>query len=118
MALYLATYALGGYTVVTVRGALDLSNALELRDKFEAIVQAHPHLIVDLAGVPLIDSTGLSVLIRADRQAAKFGGELRLTGPQWAVRKALRTTGLDWYFAIFPSAAVAASDPPDEPDGA
>ena len=57
----------GGVVLLDVRGELDLLTADELRQGLhDALAQAH-RVIVDLRGVTFIDSTGVVVLVRAQR---------------------------------------------------
>jgi anti-sigma B factor antagonist len=57
---------------VSVLGELDLSTADELRDALEREMRSGRSVMLDLAGVLFLDSTGLSVILRA-MQAAQDG---------------------------------------------
>jgi anti-anti-sigma factor len=52
-------------------------------------------VIVDLSAVRLLAASGLSVLIRAQRQLLQTGHTLRTTGESGIVRRAIRITGLE-----------------------
>jgi anti-sigma B factor antagonist len=70
-----------------------------------------PRLIVDLARVSYIDSSGLAVLIEGMRNVEEYGGKFALAGLQEPVRTVFEIARLDQVFQIFPdvNAALAPS---------
>jgi anti-anti-sigma factor len=83
----------GRGTVITVSGELDAVSA----PQFELLLTtADQPVLVDLAGVEFMDSSGLSSLVRA----TKAGVEIELRDPQGSVRRTLEVTGLDSYWPI------------------
>ncbi|MER6434375.1 STAS domain-containing protein [Streptomyces sp900105245] len=66
------------HCVVTVAGELDVVTAAELRHALQQAVATYPRMIVDLAGVPFCDCTGLSALMAANRRAKERGEALRV----------------------------------------
>ena len=57
-------------------------------------------LVVDMSGVDFCDSTGMNVLLAAQRLAREHGGNIELSGPRPAVRKILQVTGLESVFTV------------------
>jgi anti-sigma B factor antagonist len=62
------------------------------------------------------DSSGISVLVRAHKQAAANGTQLRLVVPSAVVLRSLRLVQVDYLLPIYPTlsqalAAVSASTP-------
>ena len=49
--------------VVRLIGDLDVSNVHRLREALEAIAVPDPHIVVDLADLTFMDSSGLGVLL-------------------------------------------------------
>lgn len=99
-------------TVFAPEGALDLHVAPETRASLRALIDEKPkRLIVDLSGVPYVDSSGLAVLIGAMQSLEEEGGVFMLAGAQETVRMILQSARLDQYFRVFPTveAAVAAA---------
>ncbi|MBO0708811.1 MAG: STAS domain-containing protein [Candidatus Dormibacteraeota bacterium] len=97
-----------GHAVVELRGELDISSAASLRERLLDILADHAHsLVLDLSRLVFIDSTGLSVLVAAERRAQELGGTLSLVGPQKIVARVLRVTSLDKHFPIFPTVGEA-----------
>ncbi|MDQ3788751.1 MAG: STAS domain-containing protein [Actinomycetota bacterium] len=83
---------------VRLAGAVDVETAPALRAELaELIGAASPgtELSVDLGGVSVLDSSGLSTLVRAHRMAAAKDARLTLTGLPDHVARMLNITGLD-----------------------
>jgi anti-sigma B factor antagonist len=81
--------------VVSVHGELDLASASTLRhrllDLFGLPVTS---VTLDLSGLSFMDSTGLSVLVGAERLAAERGIALEVEGASTQVAWMLSLTGL------------------------
>lgn len=82
-------------TVVSVSGELDLASSPLLEGELSRVTATEPRLLVlDLRELAFMDSTGLSLLIRAHHDADHAGRRLVLVrgGPQ--VQRLLSLTGL------------------------
>lgn len=67
--------------VVFLEGSLDRRGAAALRDDVHALISnGARQLLVDLSGVAMLDSSGMSVLIAAMKAARNNGGDLRVAG--------------------------------------
>ena len=109
MDLELTEHVLDGHAVVELRGELDLSSAPALRERLLAIAAREPaSLILDLSGLTFMDSTGISVLVAAERRAHELGGTFSLVNPQKIVARVLHITGLDRHFPTFGTVGDAA----------
>jgi anti-sigma B factor antagonist len=90
--------------VVTTPGEIDVSNAALFR---EAMLSAGssgvPVVVVDMRGTEFCDSTGLSVLVRALRQADESGGQVRLVVGGSALQRILAVSGVGGMFPVFAS---------------
>jgi len=85
-----------GRAVVCPIGEIDVSNTRQLRAALErALATGVPAVVVDLGSVTFVDSTALSALVEAWRQAAQREIEFHLTGPAPNVRRVLEITQLD-----------------------
>jgi|SRR5579859_1601551 len=67
----------------------------------DATAEQPAFVVVDLAGVRFMDSTGLSTLVHAMKRARALGGDLRLCGLQQSVRMIFEMTRLDRVFEIY-----------------
>jgi anti-anti-sigma factor len=81
--------------VVDVVGELDLASSPALEQELESsAVTSAPLVIVDLRRLEFMDSTGLSVLVRAHQRAVEHGKRFAVVrGPQ-QVQRLLTLTGV------------------------
>jgi anti-sigma B factor antagonist len=114
--LEFSAHLLDGHAVVELRGELDLSNAPALRERLLDIAATQSaSLILDLSGLTFMDSTGISVLVAAERRAHQLGGSLSLAGPQKVVARVLHITSLDRHFPTFGTVEEAVAGRDAEP---
>jgi anti-sigma B factor antagonist len=86
---------------VAVRGEIDIASSDELRAALLGLMdQGARHVVVDLAELDFIDSTGLGALIRVLKRYRTEGGDLKLANPTRPVAKVLEITSLDQLFVI------------------
>jgi anti-sigma B factor antagonist len=86
---------------VTVEGEVDVATAPALRDElYRLIDRGTKRIVVDLAGMDFIDSTGLGVFVGALKRSREGGDELELRSLKPAARKIFDITGLSSAFHI------------------
>lgn len=96
MDLDVSTREQDGCTVVAATGEVDVFTAPVLDEALSAAVGAGATcLVVDLSGVEFLDSTGLSVLVKALKRVKESGGSLDVVVTAERVAKVFRITGLD-----------------------
>jgi anti-sigma B factor antagonist len=85
----------GRATVIGVSGELDLASSPALQEELDRVAASDSEmLIIDLRGLDFMDSTGLSVLVRAHQRAEEQGRQLAMVkGPQ-QVQRLLSLTGV------------------------
>lgn len=77
-------------TVMSLSGELDIASAPELAGAFASVARSDARaVVVDLSALTFIDSTGISVLATAAREARARGGELIVAAPSGDVRSVL-----------------------------
>lgn len=88
--------AQAGDPVVIVTGEVDLSTSPRLHEVLLDLLAEEPPCTVrvDLAAVPLLDSTGVFVLVDAYKRAKERGVSLVVEHPQRIVRRVLEICGL------------------------
>ena len=97
----------GDMAIVAVQGEVDMSTALEMDAELARLVDAGwANIVVDLAGVSFIDSTGLRVLVMAHRRLSDLNGVLALRRPRPRVLHLLQIVNLDHVFPIVESPIV------------
>jgi anti-sigma B factor antagonist len=100
----LKQYSMQEVTVLALEGRLDSYSVPKLRAQLKTSTNQHPSkIVVDLASVSFIDSTGLAALIQGMRTCRDGGGNLCLSNPQRPVRLILELTRLDSAIDIFPN---------------
>jgi anti-sigma B factor antagonist len=86
---------LNGQAVVRVEGEVDLYTAPQLWETLDAAISGTPHeLVVDLSDVTFLDSSGLSVLVRAHKRLRPVDGTVVVRGATNQVYMALEMTKL------------------------
>ncbi len=98
-----------GVPVLEVRGRLTIGEPAEqLHDALESVIQGGAKkVVVVLNGIPQIDSSGISTLVRISIKLAREGGVLRLVCGPGRVRDALTVTRLVEAIPTFESESAA-----------
>jgi anti-sigma B factor antagonist len=85
----------GDEATLTLTGELDPHTAPLLAAQLEGLADdGVTSVVLVLSGLGFIDSSGLRVVIAADRDLAERGGRLVLRSPSETVRRLLDITGL------------------------
>jgi anti-sigma B factor antagonist len=91
----------GQHPVISVRGEVDLVTAPQLHDVLlSAFSVDTPGGVVDLSDVTFLDSTGLSVLVTAQKHCRDNGGAIELVITSPSVLRVFEITGLAQHFSI------------------
>ena len=80
-------------TMVEVHGEIDADSVLTLRAPLEQL-SLERRVLVDMAGVGFMDSSGLHVLLAQSMRMSEAGGSIHIRNPSRAVRRVVETTGL------------------------
>jgi anti-anti-sigma factor len=90
----------GDAVIASLRGEIDLHNSSELRDAMlTVLLRGDPKkLVLDLALVPYMDSSGLAVLVEALKRMQRRGGRIFLINLQPRVKGLLEIARLDTLF--------------------
>lgn len=108
MEIQLRTYDAGGAKVVEANGDVELHSAAQLREELRRVCESpQSRCVVDMSGVPFIDSTGVGVLVGALKYAHERGGTFAIACPQPRVRRVFEITGLLDALPIHESLAAA-----------
>ncbi len=95
---------------VRLAGRLDVTGASDARVALHAAVESGSgDLVVDVAGVELVDATGLGVLVGGLKRVRTHDGSLQLVCTQERLLKIFRITGLTKVFTIHDSVDAALS---------
>lgn len=89
------------FAVATAKGRVDAASAPALEAQLKALLnQGKAQIVVNLADVSYISSSGLKVLLAALRLARRQQGQLVLCSPQPKVASILEMIGFDQVFPI------------------
>ena len=99
----------GGVTILDLNGKLTIGDGAEvLRDTFASVVfQEERKILLNLAGVPYMDSGGLGELVRCSWVASKSSGAVKLVNMTSKISDLLAITKLSNVFDTFDSESDA-----------
>lgn len=98
-----------GTVVLTVRGEADIESAPELRSALAEAASKAQLIVLDLAGLEFIDSSGISVLIQAQSKATEEDRGLVLRNVPEQTARVFDVAGLASRFTISSDASEISS---------
>ena len=98
---------LGDYTLVRVRGEVDLSWSQQVRRAILDALGASGKVGVELSQVSYIDSSGIAALVEGFQNARGKGQKFALVGASKPVMAVLQLARLDKVFPLFPDLDAA-----------
>ena len=110
MSIKLTTRQLDDVSVVDVEGRITLGEgSAAVRDAVRELINGnHNRILLNLAEVPYIDSSGLGELVAAYTTVANRGGELKLLNLTKRAKDLLLITKLHTIFDVYDNEAHAA----------
>jgi|SRR5580700_2744093 anti-sigma B factor antagonist len=107
--MHIEERSVGGVTVLDVTGKITLGDGNQLlKDKVNSLVnQGHTKILLNLAGVPYIDSAGLGEIVRSYTTVSRQGGSLKLLNLTKRITDLLSITKLLTVFETFESESEA-----------
>ncbi|MGH9067163.1 MAG: STAS domain-containing protein [Acidimicrobiales bacterium] len=90
----IALEAVDGHLVCQPHGDLDAANAAQMRAAFTTLARPAP-VVIDLSGVPFLDSAGLGALVGGIRRIREAGGTVTVSTGRASIARVLRTVGFD-----------------------
>jgi anti-sigma B factor antagonist len=91
--------------VLSLHGPLTMENVTPFLNAVRR--ENAPTMILDLSGVPYLDSSGLGSLVSACTSCAKAGRRIALTGVNKRVQKVFEITKMERVFLMFPTLSDA-----------
>lgn len=79
---------------LALSGEVDAHTAPRLSEGLSELLTGESDVVVDLAGVEFMDSSGLRVMVDADQRTKAAGTRLLLRNPAAAVRRLFEISGL------------------------
>lgn len=88
-------------TTLRVTGEIHMDNSPQLRAALIQVCDEQPErVVVDLAGLTYIESSGIATLVEALQRTRQAGGQLVLRGLSERIMGVFRLTRLDKVFSI------------------
>lgn len=88
--------------VITLEGEVDLYNAKELKDVLDAKIKSQQYeIVVNLAKVPFMDSSGIGTLVTAMYKLKKYHGDLKVCSVHGSVAKVFKLTGMESHLEVY-----------------
>src|SRR3989442_5668351 len=113
MDVQLKTRTVDGVSILEVAGELDIYTSPKLKSAIQnALTAGRPRVVVNLLRTTYLDSTALSVLTTAQKQAREAGGNLGLAFDKPHIVKIFTITELQSGFASFILATDAMTKDP------
>ena len=91
----------GATIVIAFRGDIDLQTSPDARKELLALVGNGRSILVDLAGVGYIDSSGVASLVECLQSARKSGQQMALVSVSDGAMRVLQLARLDRVFKIY-----------------
>ncbi len=96
--------------MVSLSGTIDAWSEPDVRSALKAVLEkGRSRIVLDLAAVKRIDSSGLSALLSVLKAARAAGGDVVLLSPSAAVASVLRLTRLDQILEAYDEEGAALS---------
>jgi anti-sigma B factor antagonist len=104
-----------GLTICRPVGELDAFTVSQFRQALAELASSS-RLLIDMSGVPFVDSAGLGALIGGIRRARELGGDVAVACNRPTLTRLLRTTGFDRIVTVAETIeeAAAALEPPGD----
>lgn len=91
-----------GIPILNVVGDIDIYTAPRFKEGItELISQGYTNILIDMAGVDFMDSSGFGTLLSATKPLRPVGGSLSLCGCNEAINRMLEITRLNTLFRVF-----------------
>jgi anti-sigma B factor antagonist len=96
-----------GFVICRPVGEVESFTVSQFRQALAEVASAG-HLVIDLSGVPFVDSAGLGALIGGIRRTRELGGQVAVACSRPTLVRLLRTTGFDRIVTVADTVAEAA----------
>lgn len=90
----------GATTTISPVGRIDTTTSPELEEKIKEVIDSLDRLIFDFASVDYISSSGLRVLLSAQKIMNKKSGSMTLTNVKDEIMEIFEVTGFDSILSI------------------
>jgi anti-sigma B factor antagonist len=93
----------GTFDIIALTGEIDFHHASELRRQIIESLDQGRNVLLDLAAVGFMDSSGIATLVQGLQHAKGRGLRVELAGVKGTVHKVLKLTRMDEVFTLHES---------------
>jgi anti-anti-sigma factor len=99
----------GNVSILDLSGPLRVGEAEQkFREQVKILIESGQKIVaVNLAGVPMVDSSGIGAFVRTHKMLKEAGGKFTLFAPNKMVRQTLKMVRLDHFFGLYEDEATA-----------
>ena len=105
----LSVRKVGNVNILDLKGPLRIGEGEQkFKDQIRTLVESgEKNLAVNLASVPMVDSSGIGAFVRSHKMLKEVGGRFALFAPTKMVRQTLKMVGLDRFLVMYEDEASA-----------
>ncbi|MBZ6210306.1 STAS domain-containing protein [Streptomyces olivaceus] len=104
--------------LLKVAGYLDVDTATELQHHLaNQLHHGRRHFLLDLSGVPFMDSSGMNIILRVYQEVRELPGSVHIISPAPAVLRVLDLTGVSITVPVSDSVEAALARVDAQPAG-
>jgi anti-anti-sigma factor len=92
-----------GVRLVRLSGSLTQQGVIDVGPAFSAATRGGGSVVVDMSGVDVIATTGITMLLVADRELKQSGGKMVIAAARGIVRDVLLRCRLDKVLSLAPT---------------
>ncbi len=102
MDLQINVRKLGGVPIIDLKGEVDAYTSARFREvMIELIENGGANIVVSMANVEYIDSSGLGALVRGLKRVSERNGRMHIVCNNPQIRKVFEITGLEKVFPLY-----------------
>src|SRR5262245_26672304 len=91
----------GGESQLRLEGVLDVHTAPHVRPMLDELVESQPHrVVVDIAAVTMLDSSGVGLLMALCKRVRANGGDVSVVGANDQPLVVIRVLKLEAFFGL------------------
>ena len=97
------TTSVNGFTVINVKGKLDVTSSEGFTELSISETEKNPKIVLDFAGLEYISSAGLRAVLMIAKKAAAAGGSFAVAGAVGSVVDVFKISGFDGIIRMCPT---------------
>lgn len=97
--------------ICNIKDDIDINSSPQIRKSFDRLIKDKTtKIVINLAGVSYIDSSGLATLVEMLKKTRSYGGKIRLSNLAAKVRSLFEITKLEKLFDIYETEEEASTN--------